>query len=238
MRCVLRPACQYVRDAHAIESRGVVELVSALQRLQSCVARRAPACATTAHSAPQQHPTFLTAALALSLTRRRPQSRRFRHASIRIVVQKTARVQASEPEPLAPPAVTQTTANPDVLAPLPDAEIKRRLRRLGEPVTLFGEDADVRRARLQLAEATLEVADDDAGAGDRANVLLSIAKEDKERARRGAAGEAGTSKGGGGGVGNAGPSAAGATVGTQDAVRPCCVAQLAVFFMLQADVMH
>lgn len=122
-------------------------------------------------------------------------------------------MQPDEPVPLAPPAVSQTTPNPDVLAPLPDAEVKRRLRRLGEPVTLFGEDADVRRARLQLAEATLEVPDDDEGAGERANVLLSIAKEDRERAKRSAAADAGPSKGGGGG---AGPAAAGAK---EDKVR-------------------
>jgi hypothetical protein len=69
------------------------------------------------------------------------------------------------------------------------SEVKRRLRRLGEPATFFGEDSDVRKARLLRAEATLEVHDEDAGAGERANVLLSIQKEDRERAKRSDTGE-------------------------------------------------
>jgi hypothetical protein len=78
-------------------------------------------------------------------------------------------------------------------AQLPEAEVKRRLRRLGQPVTLFGEDAEVRSARLAHAEATLLVHDEDAGGGERANVLLDIRREDRERAKRSRNGECSTS---------------------------------------------
>lgn len=100
-----------------------------------------------------------------------------------------------EQTPAAPQAAQRQADEPAAkkAAPvaLPEAEVKRRLRRLGEPVTLFGEDEDVRAARLAHAETTLLVRDEDAGAGERANVLLDIQKEDRQRAKRAA--EASTS---------------------------------------------
>jgi pre-mRNA processing factor 4 (PRP4) like len=66
---------------------------------------------------------------------------------------------------------------------LPDTEVRWRLRRLGQPVTLFGEDEKARHQRFKHVERTLEVQDEEAGGGERANVLLTIAKEDRLKAR-------------------------------------------------------
>ena len=118
----------------------------------------------------------------------------------------------AEEAPVEQPEVapTQPTANPNVLAPLSDDEVKRRLRKLAEPATLFGEDADVRRARLAHAEATIVIQDEGARGGERENVLLRIAKEDRDRAQRGDANEAGKS----GAVGGAAAGAGAASQGT------------------------
>jgi hypothetical protein len=66
---------------------------------------------------------------------------------------------------------------------LVDSEVRRRLRRLGHPVTLFAEDNQARYARLRHVERTIEVHDEEAGGGERANVLHTIAKEDRLKAQ-------------------------------------------------------
>lgn len=66
---------------------------------------------------------------------------------------------------------------------LADSEVRRRLRRLGHPVTLFAEENAARYARLRHIERTVEVHDDEAGGGERANVLHTIAKEDRLKAQ-------------------------------------------------------
>ena len=108
-------------------------------------------------------------------------------------MQKAAKVQEAPQVPERP--ASATALPPTAPAPaeeLPDEEIKRRLRRLGEPATMFGEDSEVRRARLRHAEATMEV-QDNAGAGERANELLAIRKEDREREKRSQSANASTS---------------------------------------------
>lgn len=66
---------------------------------------------------------------------------------------------------------------------LADSEVRRRLRRLGHPVTLFAEEKSARYARLRHIERTVEVHDEEAGGGERANVLHTIAKEDRLKAQ-------------------------------------------------------
>jgi len=83
-------------------------------------------------------------------------------------------------------------------------EAVRRLRLMGEPATLFGEDEAARTKRLKEAEAKLEVEADGIKGGQQANEMLEIdrikAREEKkiqERAiRTGAAGDPGTSQDG------------------------------------------
>lgn len=69
---------------------------------------------------------------------------------------------------------------------LADAEVRRRLRRLGHPVTLFGETAVDRHARYRHVERTFEVMDEGAIGGESANVLLTIQKEDRLKAKQAA----------------------------------------------------
>ena len=88
----------------------------------------------------------------------------------------------SEADEAADVAVTEDT--PDIQAQesvLSDTEVRRRLRRLGQPVTLFAEDNVARYARLRHIERTVEVHDEEAGGG--ANVLHTIAKEDRLKAQ-------------------------------------------------------
>lgn len=77
-------------------------------------------------------------------------------------------------------AVPALQAQESVLA---DSEVRRRLRRLGHPVTLFAEENSDRYARLRHVERTLEVHDEEAGGGEMANVLHTIAKEDRLKAQ-------------------------------------------------------
>lgn len=79
-----------------------------------------------------------------------------------------------------------TVPSPDLEAQesvLADSEVRRRLRRLGHPVTLFAEEISARYARLRHIERTVEVHDEEAGGGERANVLHTIAKEDRLKAQ-------------------------------------------------------
>lgn len=83
-------------------------------------------------------------------------------------------------------AVADKEGTPDIQAQesvLSDTEVRRRLRRLGHPVTLFAEDSAARYARLRHIERTVEVHDEEAGGGERANVLHTIAKEDRLKAQ-------------------------------------------------------
>lgn len=66
---------------------------------------------------------------------------------------------------------------------LADVEVRRRLRRLGHPVTLFGETEGSRHDRYRHIERTFEVMDEGAVGGERANVLLTIQKEDRLKAK-------------------------------------------------------
>lgn len=80
-------------------------------------------------------------------------------------------------------------------------EAVRRLRLMGEPATLFGEDDEARTKRLMEAEAKLEVEADVVKGGQQANEMLEIdrikareEKKNKERAiRTGNVDDAGTS---------------------------------------------
>lgn len=69
---------------------------------------------------------------------------------------------------------------------LADVEVRRRLRRLGHPVTLFGETEASRHDRYRHVERTFEVMDEGAVGGERANVLLTIQKEDRLKAKEAA----------------------------------------------------
>ena len=69
---------------------------------------------------------------------------------------------------------------------LPDGEVRRRLRRLGHPITLFGETESNRHDRYRHVERTFEVTDEGAIGGESANVLLTIQKEDRLKAKEAA----------------------------------------------------
>ncbi|KAG1657685.1 hypothetical protein FOA52_007279 [Chlamydomonas sp. UWO 241] len=58
------------------------------------------------------------------------------------------------------------------------AEVIRRLRALGQPATLFGEDNGMREARLIKAEREMKVDDDTVG-GQQANLMLELARAGK-----------------------------------------------------------
>eukprot|EP00803_Ostreobium_quekettii_P007096 evm.model.scf_817.2 EVM.evm.TU.scf_817.2 scf_817:45916-49441(+) len=64
------------------------------------------------------------------------------------------------------------------LLELSKQEVVRRLRALGQPATLFGEDDTARAARLVKAEEEMKVEDEAIG-GQQANTLLQLQKEDK-----------------------------------------------------------
>ncbi|GAB4821259.1 hypothetical protein N2152v2_008305 [Parachlorella kessleri] len=59
-------------------------------------------------------------------------------------------------------------------------QVVRRLRRLGEPATLFGETDEERQQRLHLAEQNLQVDDETAG-GQQANIHLALEKEKQKQ---------------------------------------------------------
>ncbi|KAF6246112.1 Prp18 domain-containing protein [Scenedesmus sp. NREL 46B-D3] len=61
---------------------------------------------------------------------------------------------------------------------LPREEVIRRLRALGQPVTLFGEEDADRQARLRKVEKTVVLADETRG-GQQENVLLKLRRQDK-----------------------------------------------------------
>lgn len=74
-------------------------------------------------------------------------------------------------------------APPQVPPPAPSvAEVIRRLRRLREPATLFGETEEQRWERLREAEATARVADEDVG-GQQANMHVELEREAEQRER-------------------------------------------------------
>lgn len=83
------------------------------------------------------------------------------------------------------PDATETLPNRQhsVLA---DVEVRRRLRRLGHPVTLFGDTTSDRHERYRHVERTFEVTDEGAVGGESANVLLTIQKEDRLKAKEAA----------------------------------------------------
>eukprot|EP00892_Ulva_mutabilis_P001352 jgi/Ulvmu1/11217/UM072_0054.1 len=91
-------------------------------------------------------------------------------------------------------AVSTASPVPDAAAAVPDrqhsvladVEVRRRLRRLGHPVTLFGEIEGDRHERYRHVERTVEVTDEGAIGGESANVLLTILKEDRQKAKEAA----------------------------------------------------
>jgi pre-mRNA-splicing factor 18 len=101
---------------------------------------------------------------------------------------------------------------------LPREEVIRRLRALGQPVTLFGEEDADRQARLAKVEKTVALVDETRG-GQQENVMLMLKRQEKAKAKqaagdKAAAGGAGKAAGGraaaaasGGGAGE-GPSKA------------------------------
>lgn len=113
--------------------------------------------------------------------------------------------------PSPPPAAASTPA-------LPREEVFRRLRALGQPVTLFGEEDADRQARLAKVEKTVALVDETRG-GQQENVMLMLKRQEKAKAKqaagdKAAAGGAGKAAGGraaaaasGGGAGE-GPSKA------------------------------
>ena len=63
------------------------------------------------------------------------------------------------------------------------AEAIRRLRAIGQPATLFGEDDDARLARLRDAQSSVSVADEHAG-GQQANERQKELRALEEYARK------------------------------------------------------
>lgn len=104
---------------------------------------------------------------------------------------------------------------------LPREEVIRRLRALGQPVTLFGEEDADRQARLAKVEKTVALVDETRG-GQQENVMLMLKRQEKAKAKQAAGDKAaagGTDKaasgraaaaasGGGAGEGPAKPSKA------------------------------
>lgn len=72
------------------------------------------------------------------------------------------------------------TAGDSTAAPsLPKEEVIRRLRALGQPVTLFGEEDTDRQARLRKVEKTVALVDETRG-GQQENVLLMLKRQEKK----------------------------------------------------------
>lgn len=90
----------------------------------------------------------------------------------------------------------------------------RRLRALGQPATLFGEEDADRQARLAKVEKTVALVDETRGGGE--NVMLMLKRQEKAKAKQGdkaaaekaAGGRAAAASGGGAGEGPAKPTKA------------------------------
>lgn len=78
-------------------------------------------------------------------------------------------------------AGTSSTATSEVV--LTKDEIMRRLRRLKEPITLFGETEQERAARLEQAERNVTIVDEAAG-GQQANFNIEYARQQRKRSRQ------------------------------------------------------
>lgn len=81
----------------------------------------------------------------------------------------------------APPSPTPAAAVPA----LPRNEVIRRLRALGQPATLFGEEDADRQARLLKVEKTVALVDETRG-GQQENVLLMLKRQEKAKAKQAA----------------------------------------------------
>lgn len=120
----------------------------------------------------------------------------FSRAPIRIAVHLRLAMQDHENVPGKPksPSRARTSQSSDATAAplckqhtsLADVEVRRRLRRLGHPVTLFAETDSDRHDRYRHVERTFEVTDEGAVGGERANVLHTILKEDRLKAKEAA----------------------------------------------------
>lgn len=78
----------------------------------------------------------------------------------------------------APPSPPPAAAAPV----LPKQEVIRRLRALGQPVTLFGEEDADRQARLVKVEKTVALVDETRGGGE--NVMLMLKRQEKAKAKQ------------------------------------------------------
>ena len=89
--------------------------------------------------------------------------------------------------PLSATTATTTTApsQPKATQKIakPVEEVKRRLRVLKQPITLFGETDEQRQQRLSAAEQSVQV-DDEAAGGQQDNLHIALQREDKAKARR------------------------------------------------------
>jgi pre-mRNA-splicing factor 18 len=72
---------------------------------------------------------------------------------------------------------------------LPRDEVIRRLRALGQPATLFGEEDGERQARLARVEKSVALVDEARG-GQQENVLLMLKRQEKAKAKGGGGGGA------------------------------------------------
>lgn len=81
----------------------------------------------------------------------------------------------------APPSPPPAAAAPV----LPRTEVIRRLRALGQPATLFGEEDADRQARLVKVEKSVALVDDTRG-GQQENVLLMLKRQEKAKAKQAA----------------------------------------------------
>jgi hypothetical protein len=81
----------------------------------------------------------------------------------------------------APPSPPPAAAAPV----LPLVEVIRRLRALGQPTTLFGEEDADRQARLVKVEKSVALVDDTRG-GQQENVLLMLKRQEKAKAKQAA----------------------------------------------------
>jgi hypothetical protein len=94
---------------------------------------------------------------------------------------------------------------------MPREQVVRRLRGLGQPATLFGEDDGLRYLRLRRAQRDLQVADELLGAENEGQNTRLHAQRQQEKADKGKKGEAGKGKGTGKDkVGGSGPGRGGA----------------------------
>lgn len=97
----------------------------------------------------------------------------------------------------APPSPTPAAA---AVPALPREEVIRRMRALGQPVTLFGEEDADRQARLAKVEKTVALVDETRG-GQQENVMLMLKRQEKAKAKQAAGDKAaagGTDKAAGG----------------------------------------